>query len=138
MSELPPKAQLVPEQPLAFREKEGGRVNYSVKLMRYENWKSDDPVIGDGGSVQVDWPLTVSVLDEADKSDPLNQLIIYTIRIGDTLAFKMTFTSAAEQFMNPPDLRRFAMAALVMVGVEHGSEIRDAIAVERKKFLAAE
>jgi hypothetical protein len=136
MSELPPKAQLVPDQPLACQNMAGGKANFSVQLMRYENWKSDAPLIGDGGSVRVDWPLTVTVLDGADASDPLNQLLVYHVRVGDSLAFRMTFTGATRDMMGGAELRRFAMTALVMIGVEHGGEIRDAIAVEREKFQA--
>jgi len=127
------KTDLVPDKPFAARPP--GRSNLTIAIMRYRDWATKPPTsIADGGSidgsvpgVMIPWCISATVLDEADKSDPENQIRVYCLKIGKRLAYKMTFSGG----MGDDDIRRLALMGALVIGVEHGAEIRDAIAKER-------
>jgi hypothetical protein len=63
----------------------------------------------------------VSILNQADKSDPLNQFLSVVVSFGP-LSFKVTVDN-----WNYPKAAEMAIAALFLAAVENAAGIRDAI-----------
>lgn len=70
--------------------------------------------------------IKVIVLDQIDKSDPLDQLLVVGFKIGQQ---RFGARAAVKRHEYPKTLEA-AIAALLIVAAEHGAEIRDAIAQE--------
>ena len=73
-------------------------------------------------AVKMPPPVRATALFEVDMADPLNQDRIVSVKIGDGLAYKMSFAEAELR-----NLLESAILAALMLGVEHGDEIREAI-----------
>ncbi len=71
-------------------------------------------------------PVKVVILNQADKSDPLDQLLVVGFRIGGRL-----FGRASVVKRDHPKALEEAIAALLIIVAEHAAEFRDAIAMER-------
>ena len=127
------KSEIVPSEPLACIDQIGRRHNVAISATVYRNWKEKpETQLGEGNvDIIVPWPLLATALTEADKSDPQNQLRVYTFQIGDRLAYKVMFT----EDIGDKDIGKLALMAALMLGVEHHAEIRDAIAIERERPL---
>jgi hypothetical protein len=128
------KSDIVPDEPLSFRANLGHKANLNVLASVYRDWGK--PIGLDNletVKVGIPWCLSGVILDQADKSDPMNQLHVYSLKIGETLAYKLNFTNAVVSLAGEREFRRMALMAAFMLGVEHAAEIRDAIAAERAK-----
>lgn len=126
--DLPPKARIVPLRPIAMRDRLGPKANISLSLMTFRSGE-----MSAGPSVQIPWPMCFTIRDEADAADPLNQLRQYVLNIGDALVYRATLVNSE----NDDDALRLAVMAFVVLGVEHGDEIRAAIEAERRKAADA-
>lgn len=118
------KSDLVPDAPLPVRNGLlGNWSNLTVDLVRIEHDVSE--------SVSVTLPgcMNVTALEEADAADPDNRLRIYSLKIGES-AYRVTFSAA----IGEADIRRLAMMAFCILGVEHGEDIRASIAAARAKY----
>jgi hypothetical protein len=131
------KSDIVPTKPFSWQagEQDGGPVvkwNWSVPFNIYREWatKPTDQLGDLGAKVALPWFLSATILDEADKSDPENQLRVYVLKIGETLAYRVVIAAG---LVANEDVPRMALLAAMMIGAEHGAEIRDAIAAERAK-----
>jgi hypothetical protein len=102
----------------------------------YREWKTKTPTLaGDETvAVRVPWQMSAVMLEELDKSDPDGKTRVYCIGIGDTLAYRIVMNA---EMAPVEDQRRIALLAAMMIGMDHGTEIRDAIERERSKPAAA-
>lgn len=122
------KSELVPFD--QFRIREGHeQSNFTFAGMRLGGPELMVPF-----DVVLPWPVTVTILNQADKSDPTNQLIVYGVMVGD-FGFKLTLTCVGGSHLEP-DLDRVMMAVMLMAGVDNSAEIKGAIASARDKFQA--
>lgn len=132
------KSDLVPHEPLRIRQEVGENAALRFGINVYRDWGDG---INDVGAVwdadyyaAVPPGLTVCILNEADKSDPANQLRVFTVRIGERLAYKVTLTA---QCGDEREILKLGFLALFMTAVDNAAEIRDAIAAARKEAVAA-
>ena len=128
------KSDTVPTDPFSWSAG-GSRINWSVSANVYREWENQEPnQMGDGDVVvNVPWVLSAGMLEDADKSDPEGALSVYCLRVGDELAYRIVMRREAMPLL---DQRRCALLAAMMIGVEHGDEIRAAIASARSKASA--
>lgn len=77
-----------------------------------------------GVTLEIPEKLKCIVLFEADPSDPLNRRRVVGFKVGD-LAFRLE----TETVDHPADREAFHdfWLAAVLIGMEHGAEIRDAL-----------
>jgi hypothetical protein len=130
------KSDIVPTDPLSWRVTGDAETRWSwqTSVNVYRDWTSGRPAsqLGDEPDVVVSlpWFMSATILDGPDKSDPDNKLRVYCIRIGKTLAFRAVFAAG---IVGDEDVPRLALLAAMMIGAEHGAEIRDAIERERSR-----
>jgi hypothetical protein len=75
-------------------------------------------------AVRVPWPLSVSLFDGKSRDEAR----AVTIEIGNHLRLECAFS---EDVGGDHDVHRIMMAAILMLGVQHGDEIREAVAAEK-------
>ncbi len=75
-------------------------------------------------------PLEVSILTDADKSDPLNQRLVIGFRVGQRCGGRSMIDRDYNSRTPYPDLAR-AIVGLLTVALDNAAEIRDAIAQEK-------
>jgi len=84
------------------------------------------PPLGPGVEVETA-PVTVLVLDQPDKSDPLDGLLVVALQIGNRCGASISVNRTGDA---NEDLRT-AIAGMILVATENAAEIRDAIAMEK-------
>lgn len=88
---------------------------------------SDPPPLSPAPLVEIE-PLRVVVMSEPDKSDPFNQLLVVSFKIGN----RCGATATVERGPNvPPADLATAISGLLTAAIENAAEIRDAIAMEK-------
>ena len=129
------KSEWSPDLPLGVRSAlhPGGKNNMTVSIHRYRDFANKTKELSEifgSADIRIPWMMNASILREADKSDPNNQLRCYGVRIGEKLAFRLTFldTVGTEE-----ERDRMALMAFLLLGAEHGAEIRDAIVAAREE-----
>jgi hypothetical protein len=123
-----------PEEPsLSEKLLTGENACLRLAVNRYADWadpKRNIKEVYDATHAQVPPFLHVKYLGEADESDPGNHLRVLSLAIAKRLGYRLVITDMAPG--TEAEKLELLIAGLVMIGVEHSAEIRDAIAAERE------
>jgi hypothetical protein len=116
---MAPKQQQVPDAPELIADSLSDSASVDVAISR--DFSERGGLHLHRQYIKVPKALRVFILDEADESDPLNQLLVIGFRIRDEFAVKATFTGAKMQRQFLPT----AVRALLLAAVENAAEIKD-------------
>src|SRR5580704_1506412 len=111
------KSEAAPYTPLATMPNREARFhNLAVDLVLVRSGEIEST-----STIGIPWPMSFTILDEADKSDPENQLRVFSFGIGKELCYKATFY--AKGFAREKDIVSISAMAFITLALEHAPEI---------------